>query len=66
MIEKCIQEDSTKAINYSLLDVIKDKIPSNNDMVTSFYTMQFIPPSSRQAVFDKIYNSLNWGGGFFI
>ena len=66
MLEKCIEVDSTKAINYSLLDVIKDKIPSNNDMITSFYTMQFIPPSSRQAVFDKIYNSLNWGGGFFL
>ena len=50
MIEKCIQEDSTKAINYTLLDVIKDKIPSNNDMVTSFYTMQFIPP-----LLDKLY-----------
>ena len=66
MLEKCIQEDSTKTIKYTLLDVIKDKIPSHNDMVTSFYTMQFIPPSSRQAVFDKIYNSLNWGGGFFL
>ena len=26
--------------------------------------MQFIHPSSRQNVFNKIYNSLEWGGAF--
>ncbi|ANT61241.1 methyltransferase [Salipiger sp. CCB-MM3] len=34
------------------------------DLIVSYYTMQFIPPRHRQALFDKIYESLNWGGAF--
>ena len=33
-------------------------------MITSFYTIQFIHPSKRQKIFNKIYKSLNWGGAF--
>ena len=32
--------------------------------ITSYYTIQFLHPSTRQKVFNKIFNSLNWGGGF--
>ena len=35
------------------------------DMIVSFYSIQFIHPRHRQSIFDKIYKSLNWGGGFF-
>ena len=28
--------------------------------------MQFISPGIRQEVYDKIYNSLDWGGAFFL
>jgi tRNA (cmo5U34)-methyltransferase len=35
-------------------------------MILAFYTLQFIQPKSRQQVFDKIYNSLNWGGAFVL
>ena len=35
------------------------------DMITSLYTIQFIHSSKRQEIFNKIYNSLNWGGAFF-
>jgi tRNA (cmo5U34)-methyltransferase len=34
------------------------------DFVSAYYTIQFIRPRFRQMVFDKIYASLNWGGGF--
>lgn len=34
------------------------------DLIVSYYTMQFVPPRDRQALFDKIYQSLNWGGAF--
>ena len=37
-----------------------------SDLIYSLYTMQFIKPSVRQNVFDKIYKSLNWGGGFIL
>jgi tRNA (cmo5U34)-methyltransferase len=34
------------------------------DLIVSYYTMQFVPPRDRQALFDKIYAALNWGGAF--
>ncbi len=36
------------------------------DMFVSYYTMQFIPPRFRQDLFDRIYQSLNWGGAFIM
>ena len=39
---------------------------SSCDMIVSFYSIQFIHPRDRQEIFNKIYNSLNWGGGFFL
>jgi tRNA (cmo5U34)-methyltransferase len=36
------------------------------DLIISYYTMQFIPPRDRQALFDRIYESLNWGGAFIM
>lgn len=36
------------------------------DMITSYYTMQFIKPKVRQIVINKIYEALNWGGAFIL
>lgn len=33
-----------------------------SSMIASYYTMQFVPPRLRQDVFNKIYESLEWGG----
>ena len=33
-------------------------------MIVANYTIQFLPPRIRQAVIDKIYQALNWGGAF--
>jgi tRNA (cmo5U34)-methyltransferase len=35
-----------------------------SDFITSYYVVQFIRPSQRQQLIDKIYNNLNWGGAF--
>ena len=35
-----------------------------SSLITSFYTVQFIHPSKRQVLFDKIFKTLNWGGAF--
>ncbi len=35
-----------------------------SDFITSYYVVQFIRPSHRQLLIDKIYKSLNWGGAF--
>jgi tRNA (cmo5U34)-methyltransferase len=36
------------------------------DFVVAHYVMQFVHPRMRQQVFDKVYASLNWGGGFVL
>src|SRR5215470_2711780 len=35
-------------------------------LVLSYYTMQFVHPHFRQNVFNRIYQSLNWGGALII
>jgi tRNA (cmo5U34)-methyltransferase len=36
------------------------------DLIVSYYTLQFVPPRDRQALFDRIYKALNWGGAFIM
>jgi tRNA (cmo5U34)-methyltransferase len=36
------------------------------DLIVAYYTVQFIRPSVRQALIDKIYNTLHWGGAFIM
>ncbi|MCQ8186312.1 methyltransferase domain-containing protein [Parvularcula maris] len=36
------------------------------DLIVAYYTVQFIRPAVRQQLFDKIYESLNWGGAFIL
>lgn len=36
------------------------------DLIVAYYTIQFISPAVRQLLFNKIYSSLNWGGGFIL
>ena len=35
-------------------------------IISSYYTLQFIRPSVRQIIIDKIYKALAWGGAFFV
>lgn len=36
------------------------------DLFVSYYTMQFVPPRDRQALFTRVYESLHWGGAFIM
>lgn len=45
---------------------IKNYKFKNSNLILSFYTMQFIHPSHRQKIFNKIYKTLNYGGAFII
>jgi len=38
----------------------------NSCIVSSFYTMQFISPSRRQKLINRIFEGLHWGGAFFM
>ncbi|WP_372072559.1 methyltransferase domain-containing protein [Tistrella mobilis] len=37
-----------------------------SDLITAHYTVQFIPPKHRQALFDRIWDALDWGGAFIL
>lgn len=47
-------------------NVITDDIINNCSVITSIFTLQFLPRNKRQCVIDKIYNSLNKGGAFIM
>ena len=36
------------------------------DLIVAYYSMQFIRPSDRQKLFNKIFKALNWGGAFIM
>ena len=36
------------------------------DLIIAYYTLQFVPERFRQQVFDKLYQSLNWGGALIL
>jgi len=53
-------------IEFHVSNIESDSLGANHDVIISTYTLQFIPPSVRQNIVNKIYTSLNWGGGFFL
>ena len=56
--------DSTK-FNFECKDILSLDFKEAS-IITSYYTLQFILPSVRQDLVNKIYNSLACGGAFFI
>ena len=52
-VEICCQD----AIDLELADC---------DLAIAYYTMQFVRPKYRQTLFNRIYEALNWGGGFLL
>ncbi len=60
-----IKKNKIKNIKIQNTDIKKFKLKKNN-LIISYYTIQFIHPSHRQKIFDKIFKSLNWGGAFIM
>ena len=56
------KEKNIEIVNGNCVDF--DYVPS--DMIVSYYCAQFINPRYRQELFNKIFNTLNWGGAFFL
>ncbi|SPH18232.1 Carboxy-S-adenosyl-L-methionine synthase [Defluviimonas aquaemixtae] len=54
-----------KNIEIETGDVLLHEL-GKTDFIVSYYCIQFIPPCHRQDLFDKIYESLNWGGAFVL
>ncbi len=47
-------------------DDVRNLAFQRTDLIVAYYTLQFVPPRDRQAVFDKIYQSLHWGGALVL
>lgn len=46
-------------------DILDEELDAA-DLIVAYYTIQFVNPAMRQLLFNKIYSSLNWGGGFIL
>ena len=64
MINYAKKKNNSKNITYLKKDLNKLKF-LKSDFIISFYTLQFLNQKFRQSMINKIYKSLNWGGGFF-
>ncbi len=66
MVEQARQETG----NTVGVDLIADDISlypyEKSNFIVAYYTIQFVPPHVRQELINKIYESLNWGGGFIL
>ncbi len=64
-IKQEVKNNSTHKFTFLCQDLMDFKFPKDLDIVTSMYTIQFISPSIRQEIINRIYDALNWGGAFF-
>ena len=68
--EAMVQEARQRTANEPRIEMqcqeLVDLEMETADMVISYYTMQFVRPAFRQEIFNRIYNSLNWGGAFLM
>jgi tRNA (cmo5U34)-methyltransferase len=65
MVDKAAQGCDDPRASFVRTDLVDfDFAPSS--MILSYYTMQFVHPRARQAVFDRIYRSLEWGGALVL
>jgi len=49
-------------LNEDMMNVVMDTA----DMIVCYYTIQFVRPSVRQALINKLYQNLNWGGALLL
>ena len=62
---KSAKKNNTNKIKFLSKNLV-DFNYQNSDFITSLYTLQFIQPKFRQKLIDKLYSSLNWGGGLVL
>ena len=55
----------SEKVNFLSKDILNTKL-ERSSIILSYYTLQFILPSVRQELVNKIYESLAWGGAFFV
>ena len=59
-------QNSKTRITFECSDFLNFEIKKEISIYVSYYTMQFIHTSIRQKFINKIYDTLEWGGAFFL
>jgi len=59
-----VETDNPGTQMHFVYDDVRNVKIENACLVTSIFTLQFMPPNSRREVLQKIYNGLNYGGAF--
>ena len=65
MIRYASDHNNAKNVEF-ICDDIVDYTYEKSDFIIAYYTVQFIRPSRRQILIDKVYECLNWGGALLL
>jgi tRNA (cmo5U34)-methyltransferase len=65
MIDYAKEKGGALNLEFYATDAIQLDMESS-DLIVCYYTVQFINPSHRQQLINKIYESLRWGGAFLL
>lgn len=60
--ERC---EGMKNVSFQTADILELDL-EESDLIIAYYTIQFVKPKNRQLIFDRIYESLNWGGALLL
>jgi len=66
MIDQANKKKGSRSNVEFVVDDILNYTLEASDLIVAYYTLQFVRPSERQRLFDKIYNSLKWGGALLL
>jgi tRNA (cmo5U34)-methyltransferase len=65
MHKRALETYKSKNLKFVRDDILQVEF-EKADLIVSYYTVQFIRPSERQRLINKIYEALNWGGAFIM
>ena len=65
MTERAQEENEHTNVQYVTADINQYDF-KKADLIVANYTIQFVEPRLRQELFNKIYDSLNWGGALIL
>lgn len=65
MLEAASRECEDERASFVEADLVEFPLETSS-MIISYYTMQFVHPRSRQDLFSRIYEALEWGGALVL
>jgi len=65
MVKKAEKSYHHDRLSFSCVDINTEAF-EKADLIVAYYTVQFVHPKQRQALLDKVYEALNWGGAFIM